>query len=229
MLLILFDIDGTLMTSDGRGRHSISQALEDVCGRRISTNGVTFSGRTDPAIVRDILTNAGFTAGEVERLMPACLDCYAEHLLDNLKPEHVTVLPGVIDIVHAFSERDDLRLGLLTGNLEETAYAKITAGGLKSYFSFGAFGSDYEDRNDLPPVAIHRANALSEYTFLPESTVIIGDTEQDVVCSRVSGAHAVAVSTGRISYETLQECNPDLLMRDLSDPDPLIQYLNDLQ
>jgi len=228
MLLVLFDIDGTLLTSNGRGRQSIIESLSDVCGKEISTSGVTFSGRTDPAIVRDILINADFSTTEIERLMPACLENYADHLVDSLRPEDVTLLPGVEKLVGLFSQRSDLRLGLLTGNLEITAYAKLAAGGLDSFFTFGAFGSDHENRNDLPSLAIRRANTLSGCAFRPQTTVIIGDTEHDVVCSRVSGTHVVAVSTGVISHETLEKCEPDLLVRNLSDSNPLTRFLDGL-
>jgi len=229
MLLILFDIDGTLLTSNGMGRISITEALGGVCGREISARGVSFSGRTDPAIVRDMLKSAAFSQAEIDELMSSCLESYASHLVEHLSPDDITLLPGISEVVHDLSHRSDIRLGLLTGNLELTALAKLRAGGLEEYFSFGAFGSDHEDRNELPPVAIARANSICDHDFSPHQTVIIGDTEHDISCSRASGVHAVAVSTGRIPHDTLESCEPDLLLKDLSDPGPLYEFFDGLR
>ncbi len=228
MLLVLFDINGTLLTSNQMGRTSIKHALEQVCGRESSTDGVSFAGRTDPAIVRDILTNTGFSTERIARLLEPCLARYAELLESSLTPEHVSLLPGVRGLLDQFSSNPRTQLGLITGNLRSTAYSKLRAGGVAHYFPFGAFGSDHEDRKRLPAVAAERASQYCNRHFEPRSTLIIGDTEHDVSCSQYFGAQAVAVATGVVDYEILEAAGPAILLRDLREPEALFDLVESL-
>lgn len=228
MLLVLFDIDGTLLTSNGMGRASIKRALEQVCGRELSTDGVSFAGRTDPAIVRDILTNTGFSTERIDGLMERCLECYADLLESSLKPEQVTLLPGVRGLLDQFSSNPRTQLGLITGNLRPTAYTKLRAGGVADYFPFGAFGSDHEDRKRLPAFAVERASQYCDRHFEPRNTLIIGDTQHDISCSQFFGAHSVAVATGVVDYEVLEEAGPAILLRGLEEPKALFDLVESL-
>ncbi|MDA1027902.1 MAG: HAD hydrolase-like protein [Bacteroidetes bacterium] len=216
MVLVLFDIDGTLITSGGTGRKAIAKALSEFCGVEIDMSKVALGGRTDPAIVRDCLRLGGFSEQEIPRLIPDCLAIYADELERAIRPEHVTLLPGVQTLLDQLSLHSDYSLGLITGNLKNTAYMKLGAGQISSYFPCGGFGSDHEDRNMLPRFARDRANTHYERTFSPIKTIVIGDTQHDVSCSRHFGAWALAVSTGMCSYELLASCEPDLLVTDLS-------------
>lgn len=226
MPLLLFDIDGTLLLSDGVGRRTIREALSDIVGRPVSSDTVSFSGRTDPAIMRDVLLASGCSPEEADELLPECLRTFAAIFRERVEPQHMTVLPGVIELLDTIVERYDRKLGLVTGNLDVTAEAKLRAGGLQEYFSFGAYGSDHEDRNQLPAMAMERARAHGHDPVRAERTVVIGDTEHDITCSRYAGISVVAVATGKIPFETLHSHTPDLLLRDLSVHDDLLRFLD---
>jgi len=228
MPLLLFDIDGTLLRSDGVGRRTIREALSDIVGRPVSSDTVSFSGRTDPAIMRDVLLESGCSREEADELLPECLRTFATVFSERVQPENMTVLPGVLDLLDTVVERYGRTLGLVTGNLDITAEAKLRAGGLDGYFSFGAYGSDHEDRNLLPALAMERARSHGHDDVRSERTVVIGDTEHDISCSRHANVAVVAVATGKIPYETLFQHSPDLLLKDLSVHDDILRFLDEV-
>ncbi len=225
MKLVLFDIDGTLLSSTGAGKTAIKNSIENVCGRGIQLRGVQFAGRTDPAIVRDLLLVNGFMDDEAENMLADCLKAYTASLMRHLTPSDVHVYPGVRDLVRSMAKDQEISLGLLTGNLQDTAYLKLHAAGLGSYFSFGAFGSDREHRNELPAVAAERAFQQTGLKFEANQMFIIGDTPADFECGRSHGAHCIGVSTGIFSHEQLASHEPDLLLTDFSEPSALFAYL----
>jgi phosphoglycolate phosphatase-like HAD superfamily hydrolase len=214
--LLLFDIDGTILTSS-IGRSAMQQALARCCGRSLSTAHISFAGKTDPQIVREILSTNGFAVAEVAALLPEVLAAYVEAAHQHMQPDAVTILPGIHGLLDHLAERDEVQLALLTGNLEVTAYLKLEAAGLDGYFPFGAFGSDHADRAALPPIAVHRAHTHRGHAFAGKNVVIIGDAENDVRCGRGVGAFSVAVCTGLTDRATLAAEAPDLLLDDLCD------------
>jgi len=217
MHLLLFDIDGTLVRVNGAGRRAVESALADVVGTDLTTDGVPFSGKTDPQIVRDI-----FAANEVattDELVDEAVSVYAEVAVDALQPADVTVLPGVADLVDDLSQHSDVFLGLLTGNVRSMAHRKLDVVALADYFGFGAYGSDHADRNRLPEVALRRARAHTGRSFSGSETTIIGDTVRDIACGRFAGARCVGVATGSASRDELQEAGPDVLFDRLPDAD----------
>lgn len=139
-----------------------------------------------------------------------------------IHPSGVEVLPGVPDLIAGLHERDDVQLGLLTGNLEPLAYRKLDAAGLAGYFPFGAFGSDHADRYQLPPIAVERAQAFTGRRFEGSDVVIIGDTEHDIGCGRDIGAFSVAVCTGRFDRACLSAFGADILFDRLDDYDAFV-------
>ena len=223
MKLLLFDIDGTLLQTHGTGRQTVAQALTQVCGRSLSFDTVTFSGRTDPQILAEILTVNGFSAMETRQLLPKILDTYAQAALSVLPESRVTVMPGVEILLERLSARSDVQLALLTGNLEPTAYAKLKTAHLAHYFPFGAFGSDHADRYELPAIARERALCHTGHDFSGKDIVIIGDTEHDIRCGATLGVCAVGVCTGRYSRDDLVPHAPDYLLDDLSDTERFIR------
>ena len=220
--LVLFDVDGTLVTAHGLGSRLFAEVLTQECGRPITSSGVVFSGRTDPQIMHDILTRAGYTVREAERITARSLQAYAQRARQVTRPGAVTVLPGVLSALQTLHGLEGVYLGLLTGNLEETAFGKVRAAGLDHFFSFGAFGSDNRDRNELPPVAIRRAKAMYGIQIAPTDCVIVGDSPLDIACARSAGMLCVAVATGVHSYAELQAHRPDILLPSLVDPAPFI-------
>lgn len=224
MVLVLFDIDGTLITSGGTGRRAIASALSDFCKHPVDMSTIPLGGRTDPAIVRDILKQAGFTDEEIPALIEPCLALYAKELERVIRPNHITILPGVLSLLNQLQQDPNYSLALITGNMQQTAYMKLGAGNLSSYFPCGGFGSDHENRNELPLVARDRAAQWYQKSFHPEKTIVIGDTEHDITCSKHFGSWSIGVSTGMSSWEALESMQPDLLLPDLAQEAPLWSF-----
>jgi phosphoglycolate phosphatase len=217
MKLLLFDIDGTLLTATGIGRVAIDRALAHAFGRPIRVDGVRFCGRTDPQILGEILTRSGVDLASCNGLLDTALTIFEHTMHEVFDPTRVHLLPGVKDLIQDLSERPDVLLGLLTGNLESIAYLKLRAVGLDGFFRFGAFGSDHADRRELPAIAARRAQRVSGRMFAGTDVVIVGDTEHDITCGSGIGAFSVAVCTGRIGRAALTCHAPDLLLDDLRD------------
>jgi phosphoglycolate phosphatase-like HAD superfamily hydrolase len=223
MKLVLFDVDGTLITASGAGRRALDQALREVYGTAGPIDTYDFRGGTDPQIVRDLLTLAGvgdpaIVAGEAElyRRYEALLDAEVGDGRD------VTLYPGVRALVEALHARTDAVVGLLTGNIEAGARIKLRSTGLWPRFRLGAYGSDHADRTRLPRVAAERAQALLGRSFGGPDTVIIGDTPRDIGCARAFGARAIAVATGWHTADALAAHAPDHVFVDFSDQEPAL-------
>ena len=219
MKVVLFDIDGTLLWTDGAGRRAVHRALEDVFGRP-SPDGHEFDGKTDPQIVRELMQLAGVSHQQIDAELPRALERYVELLHTELSADVHTdkTYPGIDALLDALEARDDVLLGLLTGNVREGAMAKLGAVGLAHHrFRVGAFGSDHPLRSELPEIARTRAEALLGSAVPGRSVVVIGDTPSDMSCGRGIGARAVGVATGRYSVDALLACGPAAVFADLSD------------
>ena len=225
MKLLLFDIDGTLLHANGSGRQAIEQALSETFERPISTEGVTFSGRTDPGIMRDILSQNSVppTTPNIERAISA----YESLVLNAGNPGDVTLIPGVRSLLDQLASRSDVTLALLTGNIRSMAFWKLQAVQLEPHFSFGAFGSDDGERRNLPPIAVRRAKEHTGRTFVGSDVVIIGDTQHDIQCGRGIGAFSVGVCTGSYSRDDLAPHRPNALFDTLQDADAFIERVLD--
>lgn len=217
--LLLFDIDGTLLRTRGFGRATMQRVMGRLTDRAIDLSGFSFSGKTDPQIIRGLLEQNGFADADIDALLPDVLAAYVEDACARMRPGDIEVLPGAAALVDALHRRDDVTLGLVTGNMERTAFAKLINARLDAYFAFGAYGSDHADRNRLPALALSRAEVHAGRAFAGADTVIIGDTEHDIACSRSVGARCVAVCTGRFGAADLAPHEPDVLLDDLTDAD----------
>ena len=210
MPILLFDIDGTLLQSHGVGRRSIETALERVLGGTFETSEIPFSGKTDRQIFREILTaarEAGLDVGDVEGVHGPFGAAYCDLMHERLPSAHVEALPGAVELVRRLAS-SGVPLGLLTGNLQPLAFAKVERIGLgPAEFAFGAYGSDSEDRNALPAIAIERAGRALGRGVDPADVVVIGDTPLDIACARAGGCRAVAVATGRYGVDELGEAD----------------------
>ena len=218
-ILILFDIDGTLVSTGGRAAAALRSAMEQEFGRPVTTQGYSFAGKTDPQIIFELSTGAGLRRAQVEPRLPAVFARYLELLHTALPPGGATALPGTRELLADLRGRPEVTLGLLTGNLAEGARIKLRAAGFDDGFSCGAYGSDSEDRNLLVPVAWERAAAVTGRRFSPGNTVVVGDAEADIACARAAGARVAAVTTGWTSRERLAALQPDALLESLAVPD----------
>jgi phosphoglycolate phosphatase len=224
--LILFDVDGTLISTQGRAGRALATAITEVFGVTAPMERYRLSGKTDPQIVFELMELCGFPRERVVPHLDRVLEAYLSRLDAALPAEHVNVLPGVREVLEALAARTDVRVGLLTGNVQPGAALKIERAGLSRHFEVGAFGSDQEDRNLLVPVARARASARWGEAFEGSRTVVVGDAEADIRCARAGGARAVAVATGGTSPEVLAALRPDALLPNLADPSTLASLLD---
>jgi phosphoglycolate phosphatase-like HAD superfamily hydrolase len=218
MKLLLWDIDLTLIKSGGAGIHALNRAFEGVYGWKNALNGVTPQGKTDPAIIREVCVNHGVSEdADVRWAVGSILDCYVGYLDHAVKTaESYQVLPGIIAVLDAFRGRDDIVLGLATGNIEAAARIKLERGNLNAYFPFGGFGQISENRVDVVREASRQARQWTGLGIAPDQTFVIGDTPHDVQAGREAGFQTVAVATGSSSVEQLRATGADLVIEDFA-------------
>ena len=227
MKLVLFDIDGTILWTDGAGRRAIHAALREVFGG-IGPSDYWFDGKTDRQIVRDLMRHEGHGDAHIDARMEELLRRYVGHLERELRaPEQPPrLLPGVPELLDALEARDDVVLGLLTGNLVEGARAKLDAVGVDfDRFVVGAFGSDHELRPELPEIARRRAVAHLGREVPGHDVRVVGDTPADLACGRAIGARAVGVATGRYPVEELARHEPAAVFATLEDTARVVEAL----
>jgi phosphoglycolate phosphatase len=207
MRLVLFDIDGTLITDGGAARAAYAAALEAVYGYRGDLHRYDFSGRTDPQITHMVLRDAGLSAEAIDARMDALWSVYLAHLGANA-PGRVRALPGVVALLDALRAEARVTLALLTGNIEPGARIKLAGADLNRYFPFGAFGSDSPRREELPPIAVERAAAATGIAFSARDVVIVGDSIYDVRCGVPHDATTIAIASGKTAAASLRAENP---------------------
>jgi phosphoglycolate phosphatase-like HAD superfamily hydrolase len=230
MKLILFDIDGTLLWTNGAGRRAMVRAVSDALGAALPVADYRLDGKTDPQIVRELFALAGHPAADDERIAAVC-ERYMTLLAAELqRPTHVTrVLPGVARLLEALEAREaagHALVGLLTGNLARGAALKLASAGIPvARFRVAAYGSDAPRRAELPPIAATRAAARAGRAFTGADVVIVGDTPDDVACGRPVGARAVAVATGSYDAAALAAAGAAVTLADLSDTAAVLEAL----
>jgi phosphoglycolate phosphatase len=230
MKLVLFDIDGTMLWTDGAGRRAVHRALEAVFGTPAREDH-EFDGKTDPQIVRELMELGGVPVPQIAARLSEALTRYVEELrleLDGVgEGGHADkIYPGITALLDALDARDDVLLGLLTGNVRDGAMAKLRAVGLSAgRFKVGAFGSDHADRSHLPAIARQRAEAMLGMPIPGRNVVVIGDTPADMGCGRGIGARAIGVATGRYTVEQLRACRPGAVFANLSDTEAVMRAI----
>jgi len=224
--VLLFDVDGTLITTGGAGRRAIERAFEVRFGRRDACAHFSFAGMTDRAIVRAGLAAIGRPTDE-----PAIDDVLAAYVA--LLADEVARAPaadyrlnrGVAGALDAVADRPGVAVGLGTGNIAEGARVKLTRVDVYHRFAFGGFGSDHEDRAELLRVGATRGAALLGRPLADCRVLVIGDTPKDVAAAKAIGADSIAVATGPFTVDALAACAPSLAVADLSAPEALAALL----
>jgi len=229
MRLALFDVDGTLIDADSNGRRALAKAFADtfalaeppdLAGR------VRFSGALDPVIHAEIAHLLGIS--------PACLESRRERLVASYLAHLESacagsgrgrVLAGVRRLLARLDSQENLRLGLVTGNLEAGARIKMAPHGLNHFFPAGGFGEDGPDRAAVARVAVERVGGGLSGPLSPAQVTIIGDSERDVRCGKVNGYRTLAVASGWTSWPDLAAAEPDHLVADLTATDALVETL----
>lgn len=224
MLLVLWDLDGTLLDAAPHGREAFVEAFERVVGHR-PEEVPSMTGRTDPEIALELLTHNGVDDGE--RRLPDFLEAFAAAFADKEETlrSRGRILPGAREAIAALAREPGVVQSLLTGNIEPNAALKLRVLGLGDELDLGigGYGSDHRDRPSL--VAVARGKAARRYgeEVAPRDTVLVGDTPLDVAAARQAGARCVAVASGHADADELATAGPDALLADLRDLEVLLR------
>ena len=222
--LLLWDIDGTLVSMDRAGERALLIAIKELYGRDLGAHlPVDLRGRTDTSISRDLLAylDVAATPEEQTRFQLA----YLSHMPATMPAGKARVLAGIREALDAVRAHPEIHQALLTGNLKEGAKLKLSYLGLWHYFEFGAFADDSHVRDELGPFALARAKEKLGIDFPPKRVYIIGDTPHDIACGKAIGAKTIAVATGAFSVEELAALNPTHTFKDLSDTEALLNVI----
>jgi phosphoglycolate phosphatase len=210
--LLLFDIDGTLVDTGGKGMTALKKTAIEVFG----SDGppLDLAGSTDLGIIENLYVH--FQVEPSAEMTHQFFEIYHKHLEESLEsnPADGKVLDGVFELLEKLAGQN-AQLGLLTGNTALGAEIKLRHYGLHHHFSFGAYGSDRADRNLLGPIALERALAVTGKKFTPHRTLIIGDTPKDIACAHAIGAKCLAVATGHFTAEQLEQAGADWVLGSL--------------
>lgn len=225
-VIYLFDIDMTLLDSDGAGREAMTLACRQLYGVEDALAGVAFAGRTDTYILETALRQHGIGEGGIEELLPAFIDAYCDHLETVLATGRGRLLPGVTDLLPELQRQAGAQLGLATGNFRRAALLKLGRFGLDLHFSEGGFGEDHIERAEVVAAAVRRLDgAIGPENRHPRSVVVIGDTPHDVLAGRTHGHVTVGVATGFHSEDELRNTGADLVLADLGNWEAVIEHL----
>lgn len=218
-LLVLFDVDGTLIDAGRAGSRAIAAAFLELYGVEKAIEGVSFDGMTDPWIIDRVAELRGlppFGDGGVER--ERFFRSYLAHLRLLVDGERAgRVHPGVRQLLDLLSAAGGTALGLATGNIEEGARVKLSPHDLNRCFPVGGFGDDARERPALVRRAVSRAEGHYGRPFAAGQVVVVGDSVHDICAARDGGFRSVAVATGWTSFTDLEGIHPDLLFHDFSE------------
>jgi phosphoglycolate phosphatase-like HAD superfamily hydrolase len=227
MRVVLFDIDGTILRSGGVGRIAMERAMHHVFGTT-GTAEYHYDGKTDRQIVREQMLLEGLSNEQIDERMDPLLEAYLGGLTQELSSgdREVYVFPGVLRLLDLLEEEANVVLGLLTGNVADGARAKLSAAGIDiNRFKVSAFGSDHEERPQLPAVAQRRASDLLGVDVAGNRIVVIGDTPADIRCGESIGARAIGVATGRYSVAELEAHGAYAVFENLADTDEVMKRI----
>jgi phosphoglycolate phosphatase-like HAD superfamily hydrolase len=217
MQVILFDIDGTLLMGKGIGREATRRAMLEVFGSAGTLDTHQFGGKTDWFTLIEVLAAEGISSSIIGQQMPHYERVLARHMAALIPDYDIYALPGALEAVTHLRGRNDVLLGIVTGNVSTTIPVKLRAAGFDpDWFPIIACGSEAPDRNDLPPLALERAARLCRQHIHPHDVTIIGDTDMDVACARAVGARVIAVATGFCPRAVLAAARPDALLDNLT-------------
>ena len=208
---ILFDIDGTIMTSDHAGTSAMAKTAKEIFN--VGEIGpLNVHGRCDRGILAELFESLGVSYDQHHEEF--CRRYY-ENLPASLVANKARLLPGVLSLLERLQKQNNVALGLLTGNLQIAAQIKLEHVRVDHFFSFGGYGDHYAERSDVAAQAVESAKTALGKDFSNEKIWVLGDTQNDIRCGRSVGAKVVAVETGGASSEELRALNPDLIFPNL--------------
>ncbi len=222
-ILTLFDIDGTLVQGARCHYMAFVKAVSKFYSMQEDISGINYAGKTDPQILREVLELGGVPENIINKYFQDCLDYMVQDYLANVHRENVRALGGVNKLLNTL-KKDNVLLGLTTGNLEPIAYAKLKRVGIDGYFSFGGFGSDSPKRPCLVEKALERARELHGYKG--NEIFVIGDTPRDVEAAKPFNLSTIAVATGSYSVQELEKTGALHVLENLKDTDAVMKIIN---
>jgi len=218
--LLLWDIDGTIIATQGAGEAAMDRAMLEVFGINGQLNDIDYSGRTDPLLGKMICEHYGISV--IPEKIQEFVESYVRNLSAILASKPATLLPGM-EVLTEFSRRSDCLQGLLTGNVRAGGKCKLSSVDAWSHFAFGSFADNCFDRNELAPKALKLASQQFGTVFAPDQVFVIGDTPRDIECGQVIAARTIGVATGKYSTGDLLEAGADHVFEDLSDSDAFLE------
>lgn len=223
-MLILFDLDGTVLSCDGAGGDAFAWACSEVLQREVARASIPFAGGTDPVLFRGVCE--GFAVPVTDELCQRFQAIYVTRLRDEIGRARAALLPGARELIEALEPLPGVTVGILTGNFALGAAIKLAAVGLDAQrFRVRACGDDGATRRDLPPVAMARYHALHGREVPREQVIIIGDTPKDIDCAQAHGCVALAVATGPYRRADLHAAGADHVLDDLTDTDGALLWI----
>jgi phosphoglycolate phosphatase-like HAD superfamily hydrolase len=214
--IVLFDIDGTLVEGSRVHGAAFENAFESVFGVTDVRWRKKYDGWTDPLIAGDMMRLHGIGEGEITLRMGECMEATERYYLSHSSGERIRILPGVSDLLETLARKDVMR-GLVSGNLEKIARAKLERAGLDEYFQVGGFGSDpHVVRSDLVRLALTRAQHACS-GCIPHHTFLVGDTPYDISAGQEAGVKTIGVATGIYPFQVLAQANVDFVLNDLTE------------
>jgi phosphoglycolate phosphatase len=227
--LLLFDIDGTLMWGGRAAKEAFTHALTEVYGRTGPIRAHDFSGKTDLQITRELLTLGGLDDDRIDAGFEDFQELYLVGLRERIVDHPPAALQGAVELVELCAGREEVALGLVTGNIMPAAFIKLAAIGLEDCFEIGGYGSDHELRNHLPGVAMTRAADHWGIDFPASAVWVIGDTPRDVACGKHHGTRTLGVATGYHSSDSLRAAGADVVVENFQDHERVAEVLLDGQ
>jgi phosphoglycolate phosphatase len=227
-MLLFFDIDATLITTDRSGVHAMERSGRELFGPDFTVERTEFSGRLDPLILADLLRDNGLAVTEAN--LAAMREGYRRHLPALLETRRCQACPGVMSLLDELDSIEGLALGLLTGNYADTGCIKLRRCGIDpARFALHVWGDesphDPPRRDHLPEIGLSRYRERFGRGIEPRHVTIIGDTPYDVSCARAHGCRALGVATGQYGVEQLHAAGADLSLPNLADTARVLAWL----
>lgn len=222
--LVLFDIDGTLI-SRGSGHDEIFDlAIEQVAGKPIDIHDFNVDGCTDFSISKIILRSLGFSEEKISELAPKIIERETELFLEAVKNDPIKPAYGAKKLLQVLTQKN-CRIGLVTGNPKKVAFGKVESAGIAEFFSFGGFGGTVMERQELIQMALDEVKEKFGEEYLGKDIVVFGDTAKDIESVKPFNAKVIAVLTGVFSKEDLEPSNPDYIFNDLTNTEKILKAI----
>ena len=227
-MMVLFDVDGTLLRSRGVGLRSMEEAIEQLHGVSVDARVLKTGGRLDQHLFSELLELGALP--DDEKSIEELTRTYIERMTHHFSVDSWSVpLEGAQKLVEAVHEDESLCSALLTGNIEETCWLKLEDAGFeRTWFDFGVYGNEGQHRRDLPIIAMQRYRKIHDQSIESKRVVVIGDTPHDVDCAMHSGCRSIAVATGMSPRDRLQESGAGLVVDSLTDSEKLLEWIHDV-